>query len=166
VSSLPRFQDKIDVLDMIISILKDHEENLSNIIDKLDTFVENFSSLEKKIATIGQSLQNAKFTYRKERRVFFVECRNWSEFREMSIGASLVAFEIAKNVLSVSSASSEFIFKYSEKLPTVDSLTALQPGDSSHSEALNPNPLGIRAWLSEELKIPEHKILEGKFFAT
>ena len=165
-SSLPRFQDKIDVLDMIISILKDHEENLSNIVDKLDTFVENFSSLEKKIAMIGQGLQNAKFAHRKERRMLLVECRNWSEFREMSIGASLVAFEIAKDLLSVSSASSEFVFKYSEKLPPVDSLTALQPGDTSHREASSPNSLGIRAWLSEELKVAEHRILEGKLLAT
>jgi len=165
-SSLPRFQDKIDVLDMIISILKDHEENLSSIVDKLDTFVEDLSSLNKKFAKIDQILQRSKFVPMHDPNILTVECQKWPEFREMSIGASLVAFEIDETNLSISSASRGFVFSYSERLPDLESLTSDNSEDLSLRRVVNLDPFSVKAWLSEELKITEDKILEGRLRPT
>ncbi len=165
-SSRPRFQDKIDVLDILISILKDHEGNLSNTVDKLDAFIKNLSSLEKKIAKVEQILQHKKFTPVNDRRFIYVECKKWSEFREVSTGASLVAFEAEEKTLSISSAFREIIFKYSEDLPWGDDEINMQSGDLVCCKVLNLDSFSVRRWLSEELKVPEDKIVEGRLFTS
>jgi len=165
-SSHTRFEDKIDVLDIIISILKDHEENLSNIVDKLDSFVRNLSILEKKMSKLDQPLQQKKFRPESERRIVFVECKKWSEFRDACAGASLVAFDMSDSVLSVNSSSREFVFRYSERLPDASDVLPSHSGNSAFRGALHLNTLSVRHWLSEELKVPEDKIVEGALSTT
>ena len=57
-SSRSRFDDRIDILDIIISILKDHEESLSNIVDRLEAVSKTFSSIEKKITKLDDNLRS------------------------------------------------------------------------------------------------------------
>lgn len=160
-SSLPSFQGKLDVLDLIISILQEHEKNLSDIVDRLDAFTEGLSSLEKKITRMDRIWQRRKLPSGNDRRVI-VECRKWSDFKDLSVGSSLVAFETADNVLSISSASGEFVFRYSMGLSEADDATHVHHGDSAWCESLGLNPLKVRSWLSEELRVPRDRIVEGR----
>ncbi|MFB0504813.1 MAG: hypothetical protein ACETWE_13370, partial [Candidatus Bathyarchaeia archaeon] len=75
-------------------------------------------------------------------------------------GASLVAFETdIWNVFSISSACREFVFRYAEKLPLSPDDGA--PEDSVCCKVLDLDPLSLRRWLSDELNVPEDKIIEG-----
>jgi len=161
----PGFEDKIDILDLIISILKDHEESLSNFVDRLEVFIKNLSSLEKKISNLDKIPQPGRSTS-EDRRILLVECKRWSDFKDINAGASLVAFETEDNALSVSSASRDFIFRYSEKLPDVDDSMTVHSGDSVCRKVSCLNPLGVRRWLSEELRVPEDKIIEGRLLTN
>jgi len=106
-------------------------------------------------------LKSTKVKPSNDRRFVLVECKRWAEFKDVSGGASLIAFETGDNILSVSSASSEFVFKYTEKLLEDDAVSA-HPEDSVRRKILNLNPLNVRRWLSEELKTSEDKIIEGR----
>lgn len=51
-----RFQEKIDVLDIIIGILKDHEEHLSDVADRLDKISRDLLVFEKKMERLDRAL--------------------------------------------------------------------------------------------------------------
>ena len=141
----PGFQSKIDVLDLLISILKDHEENLSESIDK-----------------IGGILQNRNVISEKEPHhpLAFVDCLRWSDFKRASVGASLVGYKIdIWNEFFIVSVGRRFVFRHSEKLPRSKNDVKLE--DTVCSKVLNLDSTGFRHWLSEELKVPENRIIEG-----
>ncbi len=189
-SSRSRFQkNKIDVLDMLINILKSHEENLSEFADRLDASINNISSSHGRIAKLNQILDQEnisdivdkldvftdnissivknlrEFTTKNGHHLAIADCKRWSEFKEASMGASLVAFEVDMwNVLSVTSVGQKFIFRYSEKLPA--SRNDVTAEDSIYGELLTPDTLRLRRWLSEELNIPVEKIIEGNLLKT
>lgn len=129
--------------DVLVDMIKIQEENLPNIVGKLD-----------------QILQNAMSTPEDNQQVAVLDCRKWSEFREASVGASLVAFEMdIWNIFCVTSRSGEFIFRYSEKLPI--SKNDVMPEDSICHKVLNLDIQNLRRWLSRELKVTEDKIIQG-----
>ena len=189
-SSRSRFErNKIDVLDMLINILKSHEENLSEFAERLDTSINNISLSHGNIAKLNQIIDQEnisdivdkldvfvdnissivgnlkEFTSRNGQRLAIIDCKRWSEFKETSMGTSLVAFEVDMwNVLSVTSVGQKFIFRYSEKLPA--SKNDVIAEDSIYGELLTPDTLRLRRWLSEELNIPEQKIIEGNLLKT
>ena len=127
----------------IVNLTKYHEETFSDIVDRLD-----------------QIFQQDNDAYQNDQPVLFVDCRKWSDFSEMSKGASLVAFETdIWNVFSISSARREFVFRYAEKLPLSPDDEA--PADSVCCKVLDLDPLSLRRWLSDELEVPEDNIIEG-----
>ena len=154
-SSLRRFQDKIDVLDLIISILKDHEKSLSDFIEKMDAFIKEVSVL-KKVGEENRISRPRRFTQRDNCNVISVGCRRWSDFREVSMGARLVVFEVRDGGLYITSMSNGFIFKHFHKLPGSEAVTSLPP------ESLDVG--NVKRWLSDELKVPENRIVEGHLF--
>jgi len=151
-SSLRRFQDKIDVLDLIISVLKDHEKSLSDFIEKMNTFIKEASVFKEVCGKSGISRPRI-FTQRENRNIISVECRRWSDFREVSMGARLVAFEMRDGGLYITSMSNGFIFKHLHRLLGSEAVTSLPP------ESLDVG--NVKRWLSDELKVPENRIVEG-----
>jgi len=128
---------------VLVDMVKNHEKNLSDIVDRID-----------------QNLQHKEFTFEDGRQVAVVDCRKWLEFRTVSMGASFVAFETdVWNVFSVTSACRDFIFRYSERLPV--SQNDVVPEGSVCHKVLNMDPRSLRRWLSDELKVPEDKIIQG-----
>lgn len=131
--------------NVILESMKSHRETLSDIADRLD-----------------QILQRTNRTYENDQPVVLVDCRRWSDFSEMSKGASLVAFETDMwNVFSINSSCKEFVFRYAEKLPLPSNDGP--PTDSIFRKVPDLNPLSLKHWLSDELDIPEDKIIEGNF---
>jgi len=184
-STHSRFEGKLDVLDLLINILKDHEESLSDVVDKLNDFLNNLSGVQKKTTNQDQILKqydlsdvadkldaftdnisslvektSRESTSERGCHVALVDCRKWSEFRGASKGASLIAFEIDMwNVISITSTSREFVFRYSERLPMSQNDAVAE--DSVWHRVFNVDPLSLRRWLSKELDVPEEKIIEG-----
>ena len=184
-----RSENKIDVLDMLITILKDHEESLSDIVDRLGAFIGSLSLVQKKSRNLDQISQQetlshitgkldvfienlssiieniGEFASENGRRLAVADCRKWSEFKEVSTGASLVAYETDMwNIFSISSLCREFVFRYSERLPV--SQNDMMPGDSVCHKVLNLEPSNLRRWLSKELKVSKDKIVEGNLIKS
>jgi len=133
--------------DVLVDMIKTHEKNLLDIAGRID-----------------QNFQYRESESENDHPIAVVDCRKWSEFKELSTGTSLVAYEMdVWNVFSITSARREFIFRYSERLPI--SRNNVTPKDSVCHKALNLNPASLRRWLSEELRVPEEKIIEGNLAA-
>jgi hypothetical protein len=125
-----KFQGKMDILDMIISILKDHEKHLSEIADRFDAVCNEISTLEEKVYVLDQCLErldglrvrNVVGAVGLKGPLVMVKCKDWSAFRSASQGALLAAFEAKDDRFISYSISDLFVFTYSEVLLKVHTL--------------------------------------------
>lgn len=118
------FLEKMDVLDLIINILKEHERNLEKLADKFESVLNNLYSVESKISSLNENF--AQFLFFKTlnpesmtKPVTLAQCKEWTEFRDRSAGAHVVTFEMENNVFTVNSMSGNVVYRYSEFLPEV-----------------------------------------------
>lgn len=116
------FQEKVDVLDLIINILKEHEENLGKIADKFESVTNNLYSVESRISSLNETLAQILLSRTtspstQAKPAALVEHKDWATFKERSRGASVVAFEVEEKVFTVSSLSDGIACRYSESLP-------------------------------------------------
>jgi len=138
------FQEKMDVLDLIINILKEHEESLEGLADRLEGMINNLHSLEDKISSLNETLAQflssntanplvAPSPANVTKPLTLIDCAEWTEFKDRSkILARMVAFQVKERVFTVSSLSNGVVFKYSEGLPEV----RFQVGDESKQFAV------------------------------
>jgi len=122
VSANSQFQERIDVLDIIISVLKDHEETLSRLADKFDDIYEDISALQGKLPTLDRALDRLDGLKVKhligptglKGPLAAVKCKDWPTFVNSSQGALLVAFEVSDDQCIFYSVSDLFVFTFSE----------------------------------------------------
>ncbi len=137
------FQEKIDVLDLIINILKEHEESLEGLADRLEGMINNLHSVEDKISSLNENLAQLLFSNtanpliapsqaNETKPLTLIDCREWAEFKDKSKKARTVAFQVKEKAFTVSSLSNGVVFKYSEVLPEV----RFQVGDESKQFAV------------------------------
>jgi len=115
------FQEKMDILDLIINILKEHEGNLQRLANKFESVLNNLYSVETRITGLNESF--SQFLFSKEanpkelKPAALVECKEWKEFKEKSTGAHMIAFEVDIKIFTVNSLSGNIVYRYSESLP-------------------------------------------------
>jgi len=107
------FEEKMDVLDIIIKILKDHEGHLSKLVGKFDDACKTLEHLSKTDEAAHPSTTNL------HSRINVIKCEDWPTFSNLSKDASSVTFESEDGIFSVSSVVHSKIFVYSERLPEV-----------------------------------------------
>ena len=125
------FQEKIDTLDLIINVLKEHEKILDKLAEKLESTVNNLKTrgaegekIRKSISLIDEKISSlndaiAQFLASKTpkpARFSLVQCEEWTDFKDKSRGARRVAFEAEEKAFTVNSMSDEEIYEYSEAL--------------------------------------------------
>ena len=180
-----RFREKIDVLDLIIDVLRNHEETLSEIIEKFDETYQNLSIFNEKMDALNRILERLDGlkveSVVKAKGIngplVRIKCNDWITFKTVSQGALLVAFNISEDGVTISSVTDLFIFTYSDGIPEFMSimnkdrslvakkiLTAwsrrLSLEDSYVYDVIS-NPEALRGWLSSELGLPYDKIIHG-----
>ncbi len=120
-----KFEEKIDVLDLIINVLKDHEENLSGTIEKFDEVHQRICALIEKMSLLDrilERLEDFKVSNIVEATgvkgpLARVRCNDWATFRAASQGALLVTFEVSDENVTISSITDLFVFTYSDGIP-------------------------------------------------
>jgi hypothetical protein len=118
------FQEKIDVLDIIISILKDHEESLSKLVDRFDTICTDISTFEEKASLLdraldhigGQKIKNIIGAIGTKGPLVTVNCKSWQTFKSASQGALLITYDVTDGQAFFSSISDLFVFTFSGAL--------------------------------------------------
>jgi|GEM_PF-2268208 hypothetical protein len=118
------FQEKVDVLDILISILRDHEESLQKIAERFDAVSNEVQGFEEKAAVLDRALEHLGGN--KMRTIIgatgtkgplvTVNCKSWQSFKGASQGALLVAYEVAGEQANFSSVSDLSVFTFSGEL--------------------------------------------------
>lgn len=117
------FDEKIDVIDLIINVLKDHEKKLDELVTRIEKSqiinktspetleeptpkIERASSLPVEKTSPGVPIK--------------VELSEWNEFRTRCESARLVAFEVADGRFQVTALTDSFLYSYNEKIPSME----------------------------------------------
>jgi hypothetical protein len=184
------FDERVDVIDMILGVLKEHEKNLDTLVSQLGA-----------ISTAPQSLpmtQNIVQTSNKIR----INVRNWADFREKCNKPDIVAFDLVDDSFTVTALKPGMLFSYSETIPEVtimlekdsDNVTieddnfkihedphfiingklqcglpvqtgksksTTQKGDTIHKIIYDVDPDEARQWLQHELKVEKELVING-----
>ncbi|RJS90685.1 hypothetical protein CW705_05740 [Candidatus Bathyarchaeota archaeon] len=186
-----KFEEKIDVLDLIINVLRDHEENLSRTLENFDDVHQRISAFAEKLNLLDKILE--RLDGLKVKRIIEatgingplvkVKCNDWATFRAASQGALLVTFEISEGNVTVSSITDLFVFIYNDGIPELMSVmgsgimrwvSKIMKNGESAVESFDLlhfqddiyeeviDPEAFRNWLSTDLKISKEKIIHGK----
>lgn len=184
------FNERVDVIDLILKVLKEHEKNLDVIVSQLRDTISTQPVLNQVIA--DQFLNK----YR-------VNLHKWFEFRERCIKSNLIAFDMFDEQFIVSAVKNGSYYLYSETVPEVTikmekdkndvlidggefrihedptkvfngklqcglcvrtkkTKIDLPNGDSVHRIIYDIDPDEARHWLSEELRTDKKSIVFGR----
>jgi hypothetical protein len=183
------FDDRVDVVELILKVLKEHEKNLDAIVYQLgETLTSQPSS--------GQTGHATSFNQHK------IVFRKWFEFKERCLRSDIVAFEAKDDSIMVTALKGGNLYYYSEDIPEVPMLVeedvgkVLANGHKNSPQAGSPNffssklqcgigiqvrrmkvdlpngehiyrfvfsvdPEDTRTWLSEELKTEKKSVVFG-----
>ena len=182
--------DKVDVIDLIINVLREHEKTLDELVGRLEEVLDRIPAAER-----GEVVERPP-TIR-------VEVHDWREFRSRCRGAPVVAFEVEDRTLSIYAVKGGMIYTYSEVLPEMKVRMRKADGhyvvEEFSVDSLEGVPLAFRRrlscglegsvkgskirvreglhliniaydidveetkkWLSKELKVNKSNILRGK----
>ncbi|MEM1582011.1 MAG: hypothetical protein QXK89_05825 [Candidatus Bathyarchaeia archaeon] len=164
--------EKMNALDFVINVLREHEKNLDALIERLEEIVVGLpatitetspeAEAERKAAEPEKAPKaiEAEKAIKAARAPVSVICENWSDFKEACIGAELVTFH-QNGALSVKALQGNIIYEYREMVPT--RMESLQCGVPVRFQT-SLDALEIKRILSRELNVPENKIIKGEIY--
>lgn len=181
------YNERVDVVDLILQVLKEHEKNLDSIVLQLGETV-NQQNNPSKTSTLGHGPHK-------------LVLRNWFEFRDKCQHSDTIAFDIEDDKFKIFSLKNNDFYMYFETIPETekksrninDNLTKsdnlfftedftkinngkLQCGlplkvikektnqTSGHTTPkmiYRTDPDQVKQWLSEELKTEKKSIIFG-----
>ena len=106
------FDEKIDVIDLIISVLREHESKLDELVSRLEEAqalpVEPRASPEPREPPepVGAAVTAV--------------LKVWAEFTGRCSGARLAAFDVADGFFEVSAVAGGVVYVYREEIPRLD----------------------------------------------
>jgi hypothetical protein len=177
--------DKVEVMDFLINVLKDHEKSLDTLISRAEGLLEENQGPSQ----IINNTPNLK-----------ISLRNWDDFREHALEAELICFDIKDSFFYCNAITETRIYQYTEKTPDVTVelmenennliLSGIKIGDIEDKTSLLNGQLSIglelnarkfshsrinsqhkiqydldfqytKNWLSQELRIHKDFIIQG-----
>lgn len=116
------FDEKIDVIDLIINVLKDHEKKLDELVTRIEKAQTiNRTPTDRLEETTPQIERVPSLPVEKTSGVpVKVELSEWNEFRTRCESARLVAFEVADGRFQVTALTDSVLYRYTEKIPSME----------------------------------------------
>jgi hypothetical protein len=109
------FDEKIDVIDLIINVLKDHEKKLDELVSRL----ENTDSVETPRHEPPTRAPQMK-AVSGGKPVASVLLKRWTEFQRQARSSELVAFDSDEGRFTVSALAGRVIYNYVESIPSME----------------------------------------------
>ena len=109
------FDEKIDVIDLIINVLKDHEKKLDELVSRLENtasietpgYEPSFRAPEKEVIPGGKPVAS-------------VLLKRWTEFHRQARSSELVAFDSDEGCFTVSALAGRLLYTYIESIPSME----------------------------------------------
>ena len=103
--------DKVDIIDLLISLLRDHEKKLDEISYRLEKLAEGGQPLTyPEEPEIKPSISGISLT---------VTISKWSDYRERCRGSQLITFKITETSIHVASLIGSILYIYEEQIPSI-----------------------------------------------
>ena len=99
------FDERVDVVDLILKVLKDHEKSLDTLVSQMGETLT-----QSQAAAAGQVQGHNRYK---------VVLHRWSEFRERCIKSELIAFDIVRDKFHVTVVKNGGFYAYLETIPEV-----------------------------------------------
>lgn len=109
------FDEKIDVIDLIINVLKDHEKKLDELVSRL----ENTDSVETPRHEPPIRAPEMK-AVSGGKPVASVLLKRWTEFQKQARSSELVAFDSEAGRFTVSALVGRLLYTYVESIPSME----------------------------------------------
>ncbi len=97
--------DKVEVMDFLINVLKDHEKSLDTLITRAEDVIDENQSPQM----VAQNPPPLKITL-----------RDWEEFKNRAIEAELVCFDMNDSMFLCNAITKHKVYTYSETAPEVE----------------------------------------------
>lgn len=124
------FDEKIDVIDLIISVLREHEKKLDELVSRLEEAQTGVTPIraprereQKEIAPSGEV-------------TVLATVKRWTEFTERCSSAGLVAFDIEDGRFRVSAVSGDVLYTYEEDVPDME-IRYRKTDEKAHVESID-----------------------------
>ena len=108
--------DKVDIIDLLINLLRDHEKKLDEISYRLEKLVEGRQPLD---SLEPLELQPARPPQMTTASGIVAQMSNWQDFRERGSRSQLVSVNITETQFKVSAYTAGILYSYAEKLPSI-----------------------------------------------
>ena len=95
--------DKVEVMDFLINVLKDHEKNLDILISRAENLLD-----ENEPHKLMQNQPSLK-----------ISLKDWDEFRDRALDSELICFDLINSIFYCSAITENKIYRYSEETPEV-----------------------------------------------
>ena len=95
--------DKVEVMDFLINVLKDHEKNLDVLISRAENLLDENQS--QKLMQTPPSLK--------------ISLKDWDVFRDRALDSELVCFDLIDSTFYCSAITENKIYRYTEQTPEV-----------------------------------------------
>jgi len=106
------FDEKIDVVDLIISVLREHESKLDELVSRL----EEAQSLPVEVV----APQEPRETPEQVGAAITAVLKSWADFTGRGSGAKLVAVDVADGFFEASAVVGGVVYVYREEIPSLD----------------------------------------------
>jgi hypothetical protein len=113
------FEDKIDVMDLIINVLKDHESKLDELVSRLEILPPPRAGRADESKAEDESLISEVGPSRQEGSVVTAVLKRWTDFRSKCASSQLVAFDTEGSIFEVSALAGRAIYVYREEIPSM-----------------------------------------------
>ncbi len=95
--------DKVEVMDFLINVLKDHEKNLDVLISRAENLLD-----ENQPQKLMQNPPSLK-----------ISLKDWDEFRDRALDSELICFDLIDSTFYCVAITENKIYRYSEETPEI-----------------------------------------------
>jgi len=113
------FEDKIDVMDLIINVLKDHETKLDELVSRLESLPLPRTGRPDEAEAEDEPQSPAAGPPRQAGPIVTAVLKRWADFRLKCSSSRLVAFDTEEGIFEVSGLTGGVVYVYREEIPSM-----------------------------------------------
>jgi hypothetical protein len=125
------FDEKIDVIDLIINVLKDHERKLDELVSRLEN-TESVSTPGQEPLIRASGIKAGSGG----KPVASVVFKKWTEFHGQAKSSEIVTFDSNEGCFTVSALVGSLLYTYNETIPSMEIEYSGDEG-KSHIKGIN-----------------------------
>ena len=145
------FDDKIDVMDLIINVLKDHESKLDELVSRLESLPPPRAGRADDSEAKDEPLRPVVGPPRQAGPVVTAVLKRRADFRLKCASSRLVTFDTEESVFEVSALARGVVYVYREEIPSMG-ITYREDEEGARVEGIDISKPGLMpAALREKL---------------